>query len=389
LREQVITPRASARSGAQSAKASAGGMVQRPAKRERGSSARQTAGGGSVLRRALHYLPLAGKLLLAITTGLLIFAGYRAAASASFFQARNVEVNSTSRVSGDEIKTVVRRAVAQTGVWRADLEAISAELQRMPWVRTAVVSRVLPDGLRVRVTERVPTAIVRTASGRLVWVDTDAVMLGAIRPTDVMPPFFIRGLEEEETATARAANRERMQKYEQMRGEWEALSLSERVSEVNLDDLRDVRAQLSGDDSQIEVRLGREDFGNRLKRALLELDNQRNTPRGPFIMYIDASQGVEKGSHLVVGLRPDAQVSGTGETGSSGNNSSGLSNPDAAEIVKARSSDVRAAAREKPAARERETATRKEETARRKREREDKNKQTDKPKGETRPRRVG
>jgi cell division septal protein FtsQ len=385
LREQVITPRGSSRSGAQSGKASAAGMVQRPARRERGSSGKQS-GGGSGLRRVLRYFPLVGKLLLAIITGLLIFAGYRAAASASFFQARHVEVNSTSRVSADEIKAVVRRAVAQTGVWQADLDGISTELQRMPWVRSAVVSRVLPDGLRVRVTERVPSAIVRTASGRLVWVDTDAVMLGAIRPADVMPPFFIRGLDEAETNAARVANRERMQKYELMRGEWEAQGLSERVSEVNLDDLRDVRAQLAGDDSQIEVRLGREDFGNRLKRALIELDNQRNTPRGPFIMYIDASQGVEKGSHLVVGLRPDAQLSGAGES----SNGSGANDADAAEIVKARS-DERAAARDKPAARERESAAaRKEESAaRRKKEREAKNKQSDKPKGETRPRRVG
>ena len=372
MREQVITPRATSR-GAQANKA--GAMVQRPARRERGTSASQRD--ASVLRRALHYFPLVGKITLAIVTGLLIFAGYRAAASASFFQARKVEVNSTSRASADEIKGLVRRAVAETGVWRADLDAISSELQRLPWVRTAVVSRVLPDGLRVRVTERVPRAVVRTSAGRLVWVDTDAVMLGAMSPTDQMPPFFIRGLEEAETSAARAANRERMQAYEEMRGEWERLGLSERVSEVNLDDLRDVRAQLAGDDSQIEVRLGREDFGNRLSRALLELDNQRNTARGPFIMYIDASQGVAKGSHLVVGLRPDAQVT-----------SEAPSSPDEAEIVKARASE-RTIPKEKQANRERASARSKEETERRKKEREAKEKKSDKAKSETRPRRVG
>ncbi|MBA3766098.1 MAG: FtsQ-type POTRA domain-containing protein, partial [Acidobacteria bacterium] len=339
MREQVITPRATGR-GSQSSKASAGGMVQRPARRERGASARQRDASG--VRRALSYFPLVGKITLAVVMGLLIFAGYRAAAAASFFQARKVEVNSTSRASADEIKGLVRRAVAQTGVWRADLDAISTELQRLPWVRSAVVSRVLPDGLRVRVTERVPRAVVRTSAGRLVWVDTDAVMLGAMSPTDQMPPFFIRGLEEAETSAARAANRERMQAYEEMRTEWERLGLSERVSEVNLDDLRDVRAQLAGDDSQIEIRLGREDFGNRLNRALLELDNQRNTARGPFIMYIDASQGVAKGSHLVVGLRPDAQVTSTSETASS---------PNDAEIVKARASE-RPAPKEKQANRQ-------------------------------------
>jgi cell division protein FtsQ len=353
-------------------------MVQRPARRERGSASARPRG-ASGLRRALSYFPLVGKVTLAVVTGLLIFAGYRAAAAASFFQARSIEVNSTSRASTDEIRTLVRRAVAETGVWRADLNAISTELQRVPWVKSAVVSRVLPDGLRVRVTERVPRAVVRTSAGRLVWVDTDAVMLGAMSPTDQMPPFFIRGLDEAETNTARAANRERMQKYEEMRGEWERLRLSERVSEVNLDDLRDVRAQLAGDDSQVEVRLGREDFGNRLSRALQELDNQRNTPRGPFIMYIDASQGVAKGSHLVVGLRPDAQVTGASEPASS--------SPDDAEIVKARANE-RPAPKDKTNERER-AAARKEETERRKKERESKNKQTEKAKTETRPRRVG
>lgn len=376
MREQVITPRATGR-GAQSSKASAGGMVQRPARRARGSATARP-GDASVLRKALSYFPLVGKITLAVVTGLLVFAGYRAAASASFFQARSIEVNHTSRASADEIRTLVRRAVAESGVWRADLDGISKELQRLPWVKSAVVSRVLPDGLRVRVTERVPRAVVRTSAGRLVWVDTDAVVLGAMSPTDQMPPFFIRGLEEAETGSARAANRERMQAYEEMRNEWERLGLSERVSEVNLDDLRDVRAQLAGDDSQIEVRLGREDFGNRLKRSLEELDNQRNTPRGPFIMYIDASQGVAKGSHLVVGLRPDAQLPGASESASS---------PGDAEIVKAKANE-RPAPKDKTDNRER-AAARKEDAERRKKEREAKNKQAEKAKGETRPRRVG
>ena len=70
-----------------------------------------------------------------------------------------------------------------------------------------------------------------------------------------------------------------------------AQGLSERVSEVNLMDIRDVRAQLAGDDSQIEVRLGSQDQGVRLSKALTVLDAQRQTPRGPLISYIDLTQG--------------------------------------------------------------------------------------------------
>ncbi|HYY43148.1 MAG TPA: cell division protein FtsQ/DivIB, partial [Pyrinomonadaceae bacterium] len=67
--------------------------------------------------------------------------------------------------------------------------------------------------------------------------------------------------------------------------------LAERVSEVNLDDLRDVRAQLAGADSQVEVRLGKDDLTKRLRQALQALDEQRQTPRGALISYIDMTQG--------------------------------------------------------------------------------------------------
>jgi cell division protein FtsQ len=383
LREQVITPRATAgRSSAQAgSKAGGGSIVQRPARRERGASASRSRDGGR-LRQALAYFPHIGKALLAIITGLLIFAGYRAAASASFFQARNIEVNSTSRVSADEIKAVVRRAVAGPGVWDADLNAISEELQRVPWVRSAVVSRVLPDGLRVRVTERVPRAVVRTSAGKLVWVDTDAVVLGQMLPTDQMPIFFIRGLDETGTSVARAMNRERMQKYEEILREWEAAGLSERVSEVNLDNLRDVRAQLAGDDSQIEVRLGAEKMGDGLSRALRALDEQRQTPCGPFINYLEVLP-----KKIIVG-----HAAGAGPC--SGGATSAPVPTAEQETAKPAAPDKpreeRSAGRSSSSSREsRERDARKEDEERRKKARDKKEKESNRAKSETRPRRVG
>lgn len=302
MREQVITPRAG-RGAAGANKARAGEVVQRPAKRERGaSSASRTKAAG--WRKALVYLPLAGKIALAVIAGVLLFAGYRAAASASFFQPRTVDVSGASRASADEIKSVVRQRVAQTGVWRADLDAISRELKKIPWVREAIVARVLPDGLRVRITERVPRAVVRTGTGKFVWVDEDAVTLGAASPAD---QIFMRGWDEDATEGALVENRARVEKFLEMTRDWETRGVSRRVSEVNLYDLSDVRAQLTGDDSQIEIQLGREDFGERLKFALDELDARRNTPIGPFILYINVAQGIEKGrDHMSIGVSPDA-----------------------------------------------------------------------------------
>ncbi|HEX8179912.1 MAG TPA: FtsQ-type POTRA domain-containing protein [Pyrinomonadaceae bacterium] len=236
-------------------------------------------------------MPAIGKTLLAVCLGLFAFRTYTVASASAFFALRTVDVSGASRASTEQIEAVVRRAAAPVGVWRADLEAIRTELERQPWVRGAMVARVLPSGLRVRIVERMPRAVVRTANGRLTWVDDDGVIVGPAAATDQMPAFFLRGWDEGESGAVRAENRQRVAKLLELQNEWTAAGLAERVSEVNLDDLRDVRAQLAGADSQVEVRLGKDDLTKRLRQALQALDEQRQTPRGALISYIDMTQG--------------------------------------------------------------------------------------------------
>jgi len=377
LKEQVITPRAGRSGGA--GKGRAGEMMQRPLPRERGASSSRTKSRGA--RRARAYLPLAGKITLAVLVGVLIFAGYRAAASASFFQARNVDVSGTSRANADDIRAIVRRGVAQTGVWRADLGAISHELKNVAWVKEAVVSRVLPDGLRVRVTEREPRAIVRTAAGKFLWVDDEGVNLGPASPTD---QISMRGWDEGLTDAARAVNRERVQKFLEMTRDWETRGLSRRVSEVNLNDPNDARVQLMGDDAQIEIQLGKADFGNRLKVALEKLDTERRTPIGPFIEYINVAQGLEAHS-MIIGVSPDAP---------NFSNASREAGEPEVERAKAKVSAHEAAkpitenrkAKEKIAHKDEEPARKKDQD---KKEKDKKEKPSPAAKTESRPRRVG
>jgi cell division protein FtsQ len=289
MREPIMAQKVGNRSGIGKGRS---GAAQRPAKR----GANETI--GARLKSLLGYVPLALRIGVIAIIALIAFVGYRAAASASFFQVRTIETRGAARASVDEIKSAVRRDVAESGVWRADLPELSKHLEHLPWVRTAIVTRVLPDGIRVRITEREPKAVVRTAAGRFIWVDDDAVFLGEMSPTDQMPAFFLRGWNEDESAAARAENRERVQRFLELQRDWTAQGISERVSEVNLLDLRDVRVQLAGDDSQIEVRLGSQDQSTRLGKALSVLDAQRQTARGPLISYIDLSQG----KRAIVGL---------------------------------------------------------------------------------------
>ena len=283
MKEQVIASRGPRRAGTQQK-----GFVQKPARRDGSPSARTP----SFSPRALiAYVPKALKFVIALVLLIVVIVGYRMAASAALFQVQAIDVSGTSRTSADEIQGLTRRALARTGVWRADLNAISNELGRLPGVRRAVVTRVLPDRIRVRITERVPLAVVRTSAGHFVWVDDDGVMLGEMKADDRMPAFFIRGWNEERGEDARQENSERVQKYLELVKEWDATGLSQRVSEVTLSDLRDVRAQLAGGDSQIEVRLGSQELGSRLQIALQALDTYKQTPRGSSITYVDLQTG--------------------------------------------------------------------------------------------------
>src|ERR1051326_1452323 len=289
MREPIVAQKVGNRSGMSKGRSAVG---QRPAKRGTNETI------GARLKSLLGYVPLALRIGVIAVIVLIAFVGYRAAASASFFQVRTIETRGASRASVEDIKGVVRRDVSATGVWRADLQDLSHHLENLPWVRTAVAGRVLPDGIRVHITEGEPRAVVRASAGRFVWVDDDAVYLGEMAPTDQMPVFFLRGWNEDGSTTAQAENRERVAKFLELQRDWSAQGISERVSEANLMDLRDVRVQLAGDDSQIEVRLGSQDQSARLGKALTVLDAQRQTARGPLISYIDLTQG----KRAIVGL---------------------------------------------------------------------------------------
>ena len=283
MKEQVVSSRGTRRAGTQQK-----GLVQKPARRDGSPASR---GRNLSPRALLAYVPKALKFVIGIVILVAAIVGYRMAASAALFQVQAIDVTGTSRTSADEIQGLTRRALARTGVWRADLVAISNELSRLPGVRRAVVTRVLPDRVRVRISERSPLAVVRTSAGHFVWVDDEGVMLGELKPIDHLPPFFIRGWNEEGGDDARRENAERVQKYLQLVKELDANGLSQRVSEVTLTDLRDVRAQLAGSDSQIEVRLGSEELGSRLQMALQALDTYKQTPRGASITYVDLQTG--------------------------------------------------------------------------------------------------
>lgn len=289
---------------------SAVGGGQRPAARGGAARGRQEKKSASIDWRKIAanarvVLPVALKAFVVLCFVAMLVFGYKAIAAASFFNLRRIDVEGTERASGENIRRRIKAAVAGEGVWRADLDGLSAELAKESWVRAAVVSRVLPSGLRVRITERTPQAVVRTGEGKMMWVDDEGVMLAAVTASDKMPEFILRGWNEGETAAARRENQPRVKAYRGMNKAWTEAGIADRVSEINVDDLRDVRAQLAGRDAGIEVRLGAENYGSRLREALNVLDDARRSPKGGAnIRYIVALND----DRIIVGSNPGGAV---------------------------------------------------------------------------------
>jgi len=294
VREQVITPRAG-RAGAKGR----GVSVQRPTARKSRPAAKDSGQKSFEWKSALPYVPALLKAVLAVALVLVLYAGYRNAVAASFFKVRSVDVSGTSKASREEIRAAVIR-LSGAGVWQADLEIIAKELKGLPWVRDAVVTRVLPSGLRVRVTERQPRVIALNGEGHLVWVDDDAVQLGAATPGD--EDFFVRGLEEGAGEQARRDNQARVEAALALKADWDKSGLSKRVSEIDLGNLEDVRVHLAGDDAGVQVVLGGQDYVKRFRNAVATLDEKGRVQNGRCVSYINMTTG----RSAIFGFKPCA-----------------------------------------------------------------------------------
>lgn len=258
---QNTKPNARKTGGKTTAKRPAARRVQKP----KSSFAR-------ILLQNLQWLFLAGA---AVVIGVLLFVGYQRTTASEFFALKRVDVSGAQRASVETIEKTVRAMTAKTGVWNADLPMIQNEIEQISWVKTAAVSRVLPDGLRVRVTEREPKAVVRLNSGDKVWVDDEARILGEVKQGE-NAPFVIQGWNEAKDNEATRKNQDRLRLYQKMLDEWRKAEVANQVTAVNLADLQDVEVTVQQTDATIQIQIGNQNFGERLKTALTQIENLKN-----------------------------------------------------------------------------------------------------------------
>jgi cell division protein FtsQ len=180
-----------------------------------------------------------------------------------------IEVNGNHIVSRE---AVLQQFVRDRGrsVLRVPLDARRSALEEISWVESATVQRILPNRLRVNLTERTPTAFLRNGT-ELALIDVHGVILDRPRGEDLQFPI-VTGLSENMPREERGR---RMQAYQEFMTDIDLVrsGSSDRVSEVDLANPKDLRAVMTGiasaiDPQAVTIHFGIGDFTGKYRMVV-------------------------------------------------------------------------------------------------------------------------
>lgn len=136
---------------------------------------------GRMLRRAR----LIGIAVLALA--LVIGAGWLVGFS-SVFTVTQVSVKGNSLVSADTIKAIAAVPIGTALVF-TDPEPIATRVAELPEMQTVTVSRVWPNSIEIKVTERTPVFAIRSPAGEYWLVDAAGIVYHTVtaKPKDLVP----------------------------------------------------------------------------------------------------------------------------------------------------------------------------------------------------------
>lgn len=217
-------------------------------------------------RFARYFLP--GLLSAGIVAAIAVLAilGYQTVTASNFFEVKTVDINGTDRASIEDIRRIVTADTQKTGAWNADLPELRQKIEKLPFVKFAAVSRVLPNGLKIVINERVPIAVVRVSSGNFL-IDGDGELLAPPKTED-STLMVITGWDETKTEKAQKDNQARIKMFQKMVADWGEFGLAKRVKLVDLTDIQEPKATVEDSGRDIPVTLARDDYAKSLRSAI-------------------------------------------------------------------------------------------------------------------------
>ena len=175
-------------------------------------------------------------------------------------------------LTGNHVVTreAVLRPFAQDrnlSVLQIPLDLRRSQLEQIPWVESATVHRILPNRIRVELTERTPVAFARNGN-EVELIDPHGVILERPRDADLQFPV-VSGVSDD---LPRDQREKRMQLFQEFMKDIELVrgGASQAVSEVDLSIPKDLRVVLTGlasptDTQAVTVHFGSSDFSGKFK----------------------------------------------------------------------------------------------------------------------------
>jgi cell division protein FtsQ len=181
-----------------------------------------------------------------------------------------IEVNGNRIVAREDVQKLFSRDRGLS-LLKIPLDKRRMEIEELPWVEEASVQRILPNRVRVFITERTPIAFFRNGT-ELTLVDAHGVLLDRPEGEDFHFPI-VTGLSE---SLPREDRERRMQTYQEFMKDVDLVKpgSSDQISELDLSNPRDLRVVMAGlggntDAHAVTVHFGQTDFTGKF-RMLVE-----------------------------------------------------------------------------------------------------------------------
>jgi cell division protein FtsQ len=170
----------------------------------------------------------------------------------------NIAVSGTNNVSRSQVRNVMASDIDRN-VFFVPLEERKKQLEQIPWVQSASVMRLLPNRLKIDITERIPVAFVEIGS-HIALIDASGVIM-ELPPGQTARYSFpvVVGISDSDPLSTRAA---RMKIYSQFTKELDSSGghYSADISDVNLSDPYDIKATVTDPHGAVLVHLGPSNF---------------------------------------------------------------------------------------------------------------------------------
>jgi cell division protein FtsQ len=225
----------------------------------------------------------------------------------------SIQIAGNTHLSRAQLLSVFGEDV-ERNIFNVPLAARRAELEQLPWVAHATVMRLLPNHLRIAVTERTPVAFVRQGT-QIGMVDANGVLLDippAAAPSTSEDPHYsfpvVTGIGSADPLSTRAA---RMKIYTAFTGDLDSTGnhISEKLSEVDLSNPEDVKALIPEGSSDVLVHFGDTDFLSRYQKFQQHLAEWRT--QYPKLASIDMRYDRQVVLEMQPGTPTPAPASGT------------------------------------------------------------------------------